>query len=46
MPFYFDVTNLPNTSFYTVSIGGRNAGTYSRAQLTKAKWSLQLSLGD
>lgn len=39
------VTDIPDASFYQVEVSHRGAITYSRADLDKANWEINLSLG-
>jgi len=43
--FPFKISNLPEAKFYQVEISHRGAVTYSREDLDRRGWAIQLSLG-
>jgi hypothetical protein len=45
--FSFTVGGLPNSSFYSVAVGGpqRGALTYSESELNSDSWTITLTLG-
>jgi hypothetical protein len=43
--FTFQVTSVPDAKFYQVEVSHRGAITYSRADMDKAGWKVQFTLG-
>lgn len=43
--FSFEVTNIPESDFYEVSVGRRGSVVYQRSELESQDWHLSLSLG-
>jgi hypothetical protein len=43
--FAFVVSGLPESAFYTVSVGDRGDQTFSKADLAAKGWTVSLSLG-
>jgi len=41
----FTVSNVPDAKFYQIEVSHRGAVTYSKADLDKAGWKVQLRLG-
>jgi len=44
--FVFVVPNLPESTFYTVSVGRRGERTYSLAEMEASGWAVDFTLGD
>jgi hypothetical protein len=43
--FPFEITNLPDASFYVVSVSQRDSHTYQASDLTAKGWHFDVSLG-
>jgi hypothetical protein len=43
--FNFEVRDLPDAPFYSIELGHRGAVTYSKADLEKASWKVDVELG-